>query len=383
MSLTLNSEPVISASLHLPLNGAWSAELQVSSDVLLVPGDAATLLLPGDVSYVGRVANAGIFGARLHVRLTGGSAEWGRPIDVKHYRNTDGDQAMRDLGIQTEAPLELDLPFWTRPLGTIGDAVQALATLAQVNWRVLSNGTVRIRAEEPFTIEPEAVEISRDDARGIVEVAPDVAVIQPGVTLGADQIGDVIYTFGESGLRCRYYTQQRAKLRGGLERLIRWVMRDAFYLGQFTCQVVSQAGDGTLDLLPDDQRLRAQGLQSVPIRHGLPGVTVTVAPGARVLLGFDGGDPRQPYAALWHEGDVQSITVNASVSVIVNAPTVELGGSQPVALAQLVDSRLTAMQAVIDTHVHTSAAPASPTTAPVPPIVWPATPLESQVLKSS
>lgn len=340
MSLTLNGEPVIAASLHLPLNGAWSAELQVSSDAALTPGATVRLGLPGDVVYVGRIVNAGIFGERLHARVTGSSTEWGRPIDVKHYRNADGDQAMRDLGIQTEAPLELDLPFWTRPLGTIGDAVQALATLAQVNWRVLSNGTVRMRAEAPFAVEPDAVEISRDDARGIVEVAPEFAFIQPGTTLGDDQIGDVIYTFGEEGLRCRYYTQQRAKLRGGLERLIRWVTRDAFYLGQFTCQVISQAGDGTLDLLPDDLRLRAQGLQSVPIRHGLPGVTVKVTPGARVLLGFDGGDPRQPYAALWHEGSVLEVAI---------------GGTLPVAIAQLVDAQLNALRTAITAAAATEA----------------------------
>jgi hypothetical protein len=340
MSLTLNAEPVIVASLHLPLNGAWSAELQVSSDVELATGDAVTLGLPGDVAYIGRVVNAGVFGARLHVRVTGSASDWGQAVSVKHYRNTDGDQALRDLGVQTEAPLELDLAFWTRPLGTIGDTVQALATLAQVNWRVLSNGTVRIRAEDPFTVEPDAVEISRDDARGVVEVAPEFAYIQPGTLLGEDSIGDVIYSFGEGGLRCRYYTQQRAKLRGGLERLIRWVMRDAFYLGQFTCQVISQAADGTLDLMPDDSRLRAQGLQSVPIRHGLPGTTVRVASGARVLLGFDGGDPRQPYAALWHEGAVLEVAI---------------GGALPVAIAQLVDAQLSALKAAITAAAATEA----------------------------
>lgn len=369
MIVTFEGSPVLAASLLLPMNGAWTATLEVGTETVPEVGATVTLELPGSVRYIGRVHEAGLFAERLHVRLTGSPNEWGRLVDVKHYRNSDGDQAMRDLGVQTEAPLELDLPFWTRPLGTIGDAVQALARIAGVNWRVLSNGTVRIREEAPFTVQPDAIEISRDSARGIVEVAPDFAVIQPGVLVGEDQVGDVVYTFGEDGLRCRYYTQARASLRGTIERIVRWVLRDAFYLGQFSAQVVAQGPDGTLDLMPDDSRLRAQGLQAVPIRHGLPGVKVQVTPGSRVLLGFDGGDPRKPYAALWHEGNVLSI---------------ELGGQLPVAMAQLVDAALAVHVAAFNAHFHTAPGglTPAPTTPPLTPMVADS-PTQSLILKTS
>lgn len=369
---TFNGEPVLIASVHFPLNGAWSAELQVSSDTVPAVGDVATLTLPGPVAYSGRVVRAGIFGERLRVRMTGGESEWDRPIDVRHYHSSDGDQAMRDLGIQTEAPLELDLPFWTRPAGTIGGAVQSLADLAQVNWRVLANGTTRMRAEAPFEIEPDAIEISRDDARGIVEVAPEFCVIQPGTTLHGDDIGDVVYDLDENTFRCRYWTQQRARLRGALERLIRWVTRDSLYLGQYASQVIAQGADGTLDLLPEDVRLRAQGLQAVPIRHGLPGVKVKVAPGEIVLMSFENGDPRLPYAALWHEGQVLSV---------------EIGGTLPVAMAALVDSAFAAHLAVFNAHTHpvpgvTVGAGATVSTPTATPFT-PAAPTASLILKSS
>jgi hypothetical protein len=372
MSLTLNNEPVLVASLHLPLNGAWSAELQVSSDVEYQVGDIVTLGLPGNVEYVGRVQRAGIFGERLRVRLTGGSVDWGQLVDARHYRDSDGDQALRDLGVQCEAPLELDLPFWSRPQDTIGSAVQALATLAQVNWRVLSNGTVRIRAEEPFSVSPDAQEIRRDAARGLVEVAPEAAVIQPGTTLGDDLIGDVLYDFGESGLRCRYYTESRARLRGALERVVRWVMRDTLYLGLYVCTVAAQNADGTLDVLPDDLRLRSSGLQSVPIRHGLPGVTVEVPAGERILLGFNDGDPRQPYCSLWHSGQVTKVRI---------------GGEEAVALASLVSARLDAIQQAFDTHTHTvattgTAAAQTGTAAPTAGVVGPLEPVASEVLET-
>lgn len=369
-----NADAVLRASVHFPMNGAWSAELQVSSGVVPAVGDLATLTLPGPVDYLGRVERAGVFGERLRVRLTGGVSEWARPIDVKHYRNSDGDQAVRDLGVQTEAPLELDLPYWTRPAGTIGGAMQSLAELAQVNWRVLANGTVRMRAEAPFAVEPDAVEISRDDARGVVEVAPEFSVIQPGTTFNGDSIGDVVYSLDEgSAFRCRYYTESRARLRSAFERLVRWATRDSIYLGQYVCSVIAQGGDGTLDLLPDDVRLKAQGLQSVPILHGLPGVRVLVAPGERVLLGFENGDSRLPYASLWHEGQVLSV---------------EIGGTLPVAMAALVDAALAAHLATFNAHTHVAAlavvgAAATGVTNPPLPLMTPAAPTASLILKSS
>jgi hypothetical protein len=350
-SVFLNGQPALNLSLHLPMNGAWSAELQVSSDVELAAGDAVTITLPGDVTYQGRVVRAGIQDERLNVRLTGGAPDWGQQVELKHYHKSDGDAALRDLGVATDAPLELDLDFWTRPPGTIGMAVQALATTAQVNWRVNPDGTIRIRDEAPFAVTADAIELTRDDRRGIVEVAPEIASIMPGTTLGDDQVGDVIYDFGDV-FRCRYYIQQRARLRGALERLVRWATRDALFLGQFTAQVVTQAGDGTLDLMPDDQRLRATGLQSVPIRHGLPGCKVKIPPGERVLLAFDAGDPRLPYAALWHEGQVLEV---------------QIGGALAVAIAQYVDANFQALKLSFDAHVHASAAPLSPTSPPIPP----------------
>jgi hypothetical protein len=362
---TLNNDPVLKASLHFPLNGAWSAELQMSSDVLYEPGDVVTLKLPG-ADCTGRVVRAGIFGERLGLRLTGGTVDWGQQVEAKHYRGSDGDQALRDLGVTAEAPLELDLEFWTRPAGTIGAAVQALATAAGVNWRVLPDGTVRVRAEAPFAVSPESVEVSRDDARGIVTVAPETAVIQPGTLLAGDSVGDVLYDIDANGFRCRYFTEGRARLRGALDRLVRFVTRDALFLGQYAAQVIAQGADGTLDLLPEDARLRAQGLQAVPIRHGLPGCRVTVPPGETVLLAFANGDPRAPYAALWHEGQVLGI---------------ELGGTIPVALSTLVDAALAAQLATFNSHTHIAAGPGSPTAPPLP-VMTPAAPTAALILKT-
>ena len=80
------------------------------------------------------------------------------------------------------------------------------------------------------------------------------------------------------------------------------------HLALYPCTVVAQRADGTLDLQPDAARVPA--CAGVPIRHGLPGVTVTVPAGGRVLLGYAGGNPTLPYACLWESGTVTAISIN-------------------------------------------------------------------------
>lgn len=102
-------------------------------------------------------------------------------------------------------------------------------------------------------------------------------------------------------------------------RLVRFIMRDVTYHKLYPCEVKAQGDDYSLDLVPDDEKMRGNGLGAVRIRHGLPGAKVRLKAGARVLLGFEGGDPSIPYAALW-EGD-------PDVVISIELP----GDSRPVA----------------------------------------------------
>jgi len=371
MTIQLNNDPALTLSLHLPLNGAWSAELSVGTEATYAVGDQVTLTVL-DLDLIGRVVRADQFAERLSIRLTGGAANWGQAVAVKHYRNTTADQVVSDVGLTLANGLNVALPFWTRSPGTIGSTVQAIAQYLGVTWRVLPNGQVRVAAESPAVVDPQAVELARDPARGLVQLAPDVAAVLPGVQVGSDVVGDVVYSLTDDGVRCTYYTEARATLRGSLERLIRWVMRDTIYLTLYSAKVIRQAADGTLDLLPDDLRLQSSGLQGVPIRHGLPGVTVEVPAGETVLLGFDSGDPARPYAALWHAGQVTKVRI---------------GGTEAVALASLVSARLDAIQQAFDLHTHTvtttgSAAAQTGTAAPTTSTVGPLAPVASEVLET-
>jgi hypothetical protein len=97
------------------------------------------------------------------------------------------------------------------------------------------------------------------------------------------------------------------RLKEDLAAFIRWVMRDATYLGQYVCTVQGQDADGLLQLLPDEEKVRGDGLGAVKIKVGLPGFEVKVPVGARVLLGWEDGNPKKPYAALFDPSSVTSI----------------------------------------------------------------------------
>lgn len=84
------------------------------------------------------------------------------------------------------------------------------------------------------------------------------------------------------------------------------------YLALYPCVVSGQDDDGRLHLVPEDMRLSS--CRGVPVRLGIPGVTVRVATGARVLLGFEAGDPARPVATLWESGSVTELVVNGATT---------------------------------------------------------------------
>lgn len=99
------------------------------------------------------------------------------------------------------------------------------------------------------------------------------------------------------------------RLRDELATFIRRVTGRLDYQAFHPGTVRAQDGSGRLDI-ELDRPTTMPPLTGVPIRHGLPGVTVRVAAGARVLVTWERGDPARPVAALWEPGSVTDIVVN-------------------------------------------------------------------------
>lgn len=119
-------------------------------------------------------------------------------------------------------------------------------------------------------------------------------------------------------------------------------------LALYRAKLVAQSADlSTVDLQPDDARI--PGVGKVPLTLGLPGCTVQVAQGAYMLLGWRGGDPAQPYAVpCWESGASVTKLVLAGTTVHIGAES----GSQPSALGDTLETRLDAIEGVLNGHIH-------------------------------
>ena len=123
-----------------------------------------------------------------------------------------------------------------------------------------------------------------------------------------------------------------------LKRIIDGQTRRMDALALYPCKVVSQNGDNSLELQPDSPNLAA--VSRVPLRLGIPGATAKVAPGSRVLLGFEGGDLRAPVATVWGTSTLTELDIG-------NSPT------SYIALATQTKAALDAIVTWANAHVHT------------------------------
>lgn len=125
-----------------------------------------------------------------------------------------------------------------------------------------------------------------------------------------------------------------------LRRLVDgWVSTRLDRLALYPARVVSQAADGTLDLVPDDPRVPP--CTGVPIRMGLPGASATVPAGGRVLLGYEAGDPSKPCATLWESGTVTVLTLNGGARGAAR-------DGEPVASSASMSAWITAVSALLN-----------------------------------
>lgn len=122
-------------------------------------------------------------------------------------------------------------------------------------------------------------------------------------------------------------------IKGALYAVVRAALSRVDYFALYRAKVVRQSGDKRkVDVVPEDNRL--PGMAEVPLKLGLPGAKVTIAPGAWVLLGWDGGDPSKPHALVFEGGETvlalelkaATVTIEAT-SVTVDALNTNLGGA--------------------------------------------------------
>ena len=108
----------------------------------------------------------------------------------------------------------------------------------------------------------------------------------------------------------------QGRLQESLAKFIESVFPNFDFMAMYS-GVINAAGPNpnTFDFTPDSKLLA--GLQSVQMFTGVPGVTITVdtSQSPRCFLGFAGGDPTQPYLALWAIPGLSTYLMKAEVSI--------------------------------------------------------------------
>lgn len=309
---------VTALSLLVPRVGQWTADVTLDADA--GPSGACSLSLDGRV-YTGHVVRGAVYAGAWRGRIVG-SVGLLADAPATALQGATLALVLRDLagavGITLAADtgaLDAAAPRWHRHTGPASQAVADIARAAGYAWRVRPDGTLWLGADTWATVTPASPVDVLDELpeAGRVTLAGDTLDIAPGTTLAlrgrnpvrvgcvehratADDVQTVVVAEREGGT-----------LLAALERLLSRLTRRVDYTALWPARVVAQQGNGSLDLVPDSPRVAP--CQGVPYRT-LRGLSVDVAAGARVLLGYEGGDPSQPYALAWELGSATAVRVN-------------------------------------------------------------------------
>lgn len=338
--ITINGVGVVSGTVSMPLIGVWIADLVIdqSDDSEFSVGTVVSIEFNDGITLKGTVApsRSGEFVDRVHVRVLGGAGGMGKDATPAGYtqpsaffRDVLSDLCKASGETQSTAidatMLGSNLSAWSIQKSTVGSALDILLKFNHpaADWRILADGTLWIGDETWPTEDHQHVILKHDPADAMYEVGCDSPSIYPGITIdGIGKINRVEHTFSSGEIRSQLFLEipnQDRGFRASVNAIINQETAGIDYFTFYDATVITQSADMlSVDVRPGDQRL--SGITRVPLRHGLPGVTVQVTPGATIRIGWDRGNPSMPYAALWQGGET-------AISIVVSSASIMLGGN--------------------------------------------------------
>jgi hypothetical protein len=378
MPATLNGKSIISCDLSEPQAGVWTAVVDVDSEEPIA--GAVTLVIDG-VTWKGTVSKGDYHAGRVHMQIVGGAGKLATMLDTKHYRGGTLGSVVNDLmreagetlsGTTDPRVRSHAVSRWSRPRGKASVALKQVSDELGLVWRVLRDGTVWLGSDEWAEAKTAHDEIDKSPGRDALLIAPEAPHLLPGVTFAGKRVSRVTTTTRDGGgLRQELLFESAnggSRVSEDLTAFVDQVTGSKIdYSRLYPSRVIRQSGDGTLEIMPDDPVIRGNGLTGVSIKHGVPGLQVTVAPGARIQLFFEGGDPKRPAAGLWADGSsVISAELMMTTSLKITAPSVSITGDvNVVGRLTAIDVKTTIGTSLL-THTHNSTAPGSPTSPPLP-----------------
>jgi hypothetical protein len=345
MQVAVNDIVCLVGEITEQQSGAWIARIELDLDEDKALSGTVTIKV-GSESFKGTVVRGETpeGQGRWIGHIVGGAGGLEKELAAKNYHRTTLQSVAQDaLGESKEsldtvgsdaAALGALQGHWTRTRGKCRVALSAVAQRMNGFWRVTRAGKVVFRKEETWqTVDFDYAYIDADPSDGKLEIAPEEApTARPGITFGGHKVSSVRTVWDGAGVRQQIGIAvgdgDAPRSRGEmLAQGIRKATENAINYSQwYRAKIVSQAADGTVDLLPDDPRVRGAGISRVPILHGIPGLTVKVVPGTYVELFYQNGDPGSPACALAPDGsNVQSVQLQALQEIAIVAPAIKLG----------------------------------------------------------
>jgi hypothetical protein len=321
--------PILSGSMRLPTGRPWSGVVDVHSEALALAelSPASIVLTREDGTedvFSGVVRRAALNAGRsdLCVTVVAGQGLLARTIPPRDHapgvtkipagliaRGICEDAGELLASGVEEALDKLTVRRWTRFAGPGSAALDLLAATLKLAWRFLPAGRVWVGAPA-WVAGPELRRLGYALEDGGRRYGPDGGQVLPGQLLEDGRVSDVVYMFGGP---------LRAEARDDVAGDPSHVPELDLYRATYSATIVSQAPDGSLELVPDDDRLgdRDHPLRGVDLRCGIPGARITYqAPGGeRVRIAFESADPRAAYAVPAHDQAAAGATVRGVARV--------------------------------------------------------------------
>lgn len=219
---SLNGLGVVRGVIHMPLLGAWTADLVVDT-----PNDiagAVTLALDGGLTLQGFASRGGNFLDTEYVRVIGGAGGLGKQARIQHYQRTSVRGVVGDLlrtagerlsSTASASTLGRGLTAWTQRGQLVGAALTSIVSdrrnAGGTAWRVLPDGSIWLGTEtwpdSGLAAPADYQELVALPSEGWVEFGFEVPRIAPGVSLEGRRVAFVEHTISGEAVRTKAWIQ--------------------------------------------------------------------------------------------------------------------------------------------------------------------------------
>ncbi len=356
---TLNGISAASVRFCIPWRGVWLADIDLAAeDVLLVTAmlaaETPSILIAGGLPFkcVIDPSASGVFGDRAHCRVVG-AIGWMKDAPAQHFPGPP----VTSLTVYAATAASVLEPPPLDPIPVIyGEnfarvAGPAFHVFGDRDWRVdMTTGIATTAPWLPAVLDPTSSTISDFDIglkkvtiKGENVITPGTVLVDPRFGATTYIVRDVEQTFNNSGGLAECYVAEKptSRLADTMKALVNALARPE-YLKTYKYRFVLPIGgklalqgvtDGAPDLNPIDQWTGLSGISASLLGNA------ALAPATEIIVGFAGGDPKDPYLCAFSSlAKPLAITLDAVGPVNVGIPT------SPAALAVGVVAALNILQ---------------------------------------